>query len=125
MRDFSNLQHPEQEYKKFLAEGKFMLQRSRDSGKFFFYPRIAEPVTGSTNLEWAAPSGLGTVYAVTVERAKPPAPNYNVVLVDLAEGPRLMSRVEGIAPEAVKIGMKVKARVIRQGEEGVVVFDPA
>jgi uncharacterized OB-fold protein len=125
MRDFSNLQHPEQEYKKFLAEGKFMLQRSRDSGKFFFYPRIAEPVTGSTNLEWAAPSGLGTVYAVTVVRAKPPAPNYNVVLVDLAEGPRMMSRVEGIAPEAVKIGMKVKARVIRQGEEGVVVFDPA
>ena len=125
MRDLSKIHHPEQEYKKFLAEGKFMIQRSKDSGKHIFYPRIAEPVTGSTNLEWVAPSGLGTVYAVTVVRAKPPAPNYNVVLVDLAEGPRMMSRVEGIAPEAVKIGMKVKAKVIRQGEEGVVVFELA
>ena len=48
---------------------------------------------------------------------------FNVVLVDLDEGPRMMSRVEGIAPEAVRIGMRVRARVALQGDEPVVVFD--
>jgi uncharacterized OB-fold protein len=33
---------------------------------------------------------------------------YNVALINLDEGFRMMSRVEGIAPEAVKIGMRVK-----------------
>jgi uncharacterized OB-fold protein len=56
---------------------------------------------------------------------KPPAANYNVALIDLEEGPRMMSRVEGIAPEAVKIGMKVKAKVVKQGEQNVVVFEVA
>ena len=39
---------PEQEYFAHLAQGRFMLQRSRSSGRFFFYPRVAEPVTGAT-----------------------------------------------------------------------------
>ena len=50
----------------------------------------------------------GTVYATTVVRPRGEAP-YNVVLVDFADG-RRMSRVEGIAPEDVRIGMAVRAR---------------
>lgn len=117
--------HPEQDYFRFLEEGRFMIQRSRDSGRCFFYPRVAEPVTGSTNLEWVAPSGLGTVYSVTIVRQRPPASDYNVVLVDLAEGPRMMARVDGIAPEQVKIGMAVRAKIIRENERAMVVFEPA
>jgi uncharacterized OB-fold protein len=63
------------------------------------------------------------VYATTVMRQRAPTPSYNVALIDLAEGPRMMSRVEGVAPEAVRIGMRVKARVAREGEVSVVVFD--
>jgi hypothetical protein len=37
----------------------------------------------------------------------------------------MMSRVEGIAPEAVRIGMAVKARIVIQDDEPVVVFVPA
>ena len=44
--------------------------------------------------------------------------------LDVAEGPRLMSRVDGIAPEAVTIGMPVKARVINESEQPLVVFEP-
>ena len=117
--------HPDQDYFRFLEEGRFMIQRSRDSGRCFFYPRVAEPVTGSTNLEWVAPSGLGTVYSVTIVRQRPPASDYNVVLVDLAEGPRMMARVDGIPPEQVKIGMAVKARIIRENDHAMVVFEPA
>ena len=39
------------------------------------------------------------------------------------EGVRLMSRVEGVPSTAVCIGQRVKARVVQQGGQGVVVFD--
>jgi len=116
---------PDREYQNFLREGRFMIQRCRDSGRHIFYPRIAEPVTGSTNLEWVEASGRAEVYAVTVVRQRPPAANYNVVMVDLAEGPRMMSRVDGIPPEEVKIGMAVQARVITEGGQPMVVFLPS
>ena len=54
------------------------------------------------------------VYATTVTHPREGTP-YNVALVDCDEGFRLMSRVEDIAPEAVKIGMRVKFRVHRPG----------
>jgi uncharacterized OB-fold protein len=53
-----------------------------------------------------------------------PAKNYNVALIDLAEGPRMMSRVEGIAPEAVKIGMNVQAKIVQDDGRALVVFTP-
>lgn len=117
--------NPEQEYFEHLAAGRFMIQRSRSSGAHVFYPRVAEPGSGATDLEWVAASGRGTVYSTTVIRGKPPAPDYNLALIDLAEGPRMMSRVQGIAPEAVKIGMAVRARVITEGDQPLVVFEPA
>lgn len=115
---------PEQDYLRFLGEGRFMLLRSRGSGCFVFYPRVAEPTTGSTDLEWVQASGRGTVYATTVVRQRPPAQDYNVALIDLAEGVRMMSRVEGVAPDEVTIGMRVTARVAREGETPIVVFAP-
>ena len=115
---------PERQYLEFLSQGRFMIQRSRTSGDYIFYPRVAEPRTGSTDLEWVEPSGLGTVYSTTVVRMKPPAPSYNVALIELAEGVRMMSRVEGVAPEAVHIGMQVKAKVVRQDDQPIVVFEP-
>lgn len=117
--------NPEKEYFDHLAEGRFMIQKSCSTGGHVFYPRVAEPGTGATDLEWVAASGRGTVYSTTVIRQKPPTPNYNLALIDLAEGPRMMSRVEGIAPEAVKIGMAVKAKVVRENDQPLVVFEPA
>lgn len=102
-----------------------MLQRSRTSGRFFFHPRVAEPVTGSTDIEWVQASGLGTVYATTVTRPRAPAVPYNVALIELQEGPRMLSRVEGLAPEEVGIGMLVQARIARDGDTHMVVFDLA
>jgi uncharacterized OB-fold protein len=117
--------NPEKEYFQQLADGRFMIQKSRSTGGHVFYPRVAEPSTGATDLEWVPASGRGTVYSTTVIRQKPPTPNYNLALIDLAEGPRMMSRVEGIAPEAVKIGMAVKAKVVRENDQPLVVFEPA
>lgn len=120
-----NAIHPETDYLNHLAKGKFMLLRSKDSGKCFFYPRIMEPGTGSTDLEWVEASGAGTVYSTTVVRQKPPTPDYNVALIDLAEGPRMFGRVDGPSPDKVHIGMAVKARVITENDKPLVVFVPA
>ena len=102
-----------------------MLQRAKASGAYFFHPRVAEPVTGDTDVEWVPASGLGTVYATTVTHPRAPAVSANVALIDLQEGPRMLSRVEGIPPEAVRIGMRVRARIVPHGDAHIVVFDPA
>lgn len=116
---------PEAEWRAHLAGGRFMIQRSRSTGGHVFYPRVAEPGTGAEDLEWVEASGEGVVHAVTVVRKKDPADSYNVVLVDLAEGPRLMSRVDGLPADRVAIGLKVRARIIEEGDKPLLVFVPA
>src|SRR2546429_7883091 len=117
--------HPEVDFQKFLAAGSFRIQRSRATGRYLFYPRVAEPLTGSTELDWVEACGQGVVYSTTVIRQKPPTPSYNLALIDLAEGPRMMSRVIGIPPQDVKIGMAVKARITHENDLALVVFEPA
>lgn len=117
--------HPEAQFKAFLAQGRFMIQRAKASGRYVFYPRVAEPGTGDTDLEWVEASGAGVVYSATVIRKRPPEPSYNVVLVDLAEGPRMMSRVVGIAAEQVRIGMAVQAKIENDNGTPLVVFEVA
>ena len=116
---------PDHDYQAFLKQGRFMIQRSASSGKHVFYPRTVAPGTGAEDLEWVEASGRGVVYSTTVVRVKPPAVSYNVALIELEEGPRLMSRVENTAPDAVKIGMPVRARIAQENDLAFVVFDPA
>jgi len=115
---------PDANFQDFLREGCFMLQRSQSSQRYFFYPRVLEPGTGATDLEWVQASGKGTVYSVTVIRPKPPAAPYNVALIDLAEGPRMMSRVEGLPADDVRIGLQVQALIAQEAEQYFVVFEP-
>lgn len=126
----SVIPHPEAEWRAHLAEGRFMIQRSRSTGGHVFHPRILEPGTGADDLEWVEASGDGTVHAITVVRKKDPADSYNVVLVDLAEGPRMMSRVDGVPVDAVRIGMAVRSRIAiesdgKGGDRPMIVFVPA
>jgi uncharacterized OB-fold protein len=111
-------------FQRFLDEGRFMIQRSRKTGRAFYYPRLAEPGTGDTQIEWFEPSGLGVVYSTTVVRTRPPAEPYNVALVDLEEGPRVTSRVVGVPPADVKIGMRVRARIEQVNGKALLVFAP-
>jgi uncharacterized OB-fold protein len=115
---------PREEWLAHLAEGRFMIQRSRSTGARVFYPRIAEPGTGNQDLEWVEASGNGTVHAVTVIRKKDPAENYNVVLIDLDEGPRVMSRIDGIDHDAIVIGMTVAAKIVVEEDKPLLVFAP-
>jgi uncharacterized OB-fold protein len=102
------------------ARGELAFQRAPD-GAAVFPPRLAQPGTGAP-LEWALSAGAGSVYATTVVRRRGAEP-LNLALVELDEGFRMMSRVEGLEPEAVRIGMRVRVRFA--GEENVPVFVPA
>lgn len=114
---------PEAEWLHALADGRLLLQRARSSGTVVFPPRLMEPVSGEDDLDWVEASGMGTVYAVTVVHPRPPAAPYNVVLVDLDEHVRLMGRVDGVEPDAVAIGQRVRARVIEADGQPLLVFE--
>ena len=108
-----------------LTGGRFLIQRCSGCQQHVYYPRELCPHCGSGALELVAPAGTGTVYSVTTVRRKPEAGgDLNVSLIDLDEGVRLMSRVEGVPASDVRIGQRVKARVLqREGADALVVFD--
>jgi len=110
---------PDAVFAAFLADGRFMLQQCDDCKKHVFYPRVLCPHCGSPKLAWQPASGQGTVYSTTVVRRKSEqGGDYNVALVDLHEGPRMMSRVDGISPHEVAIGMAVRAQIIDEPKKG-------
>ena len=106
---------PLETYRSYLREGKLAYQYSPQAGKAVFFPRLVCPFTGSTNLEWRVSAGKGEVHATTVVFPREGAP-YNVALVVLDEGFRMMTRVDGIDPKSVAIGMKVRVSFVE--EEG-------
>ncbi|MCC6474947.1 MAG: OB-fold domain-containing protein [Burkholderiales bacterium] len=116
---------PDLTYENYLAAGEFRIQRCERCARHAFYPRLLCPACGSPELSWVRATGAGTVYSATVMRRRAEAGgDYNVSLVDLEEGPRLMTRVEGVAPAQVRIGMAVTARIAGAGEDGhFIVFD--
>ncbi|MDD0837657.1 OB-fold domain-containing protein [Curvibacter sp. HBC61] len=107
-----------------LDQGRFLIQHCAGCDQHLYYPRELCPHCGSDALSLVAPAGTGTVYSTTVVRRQPEAGgDYNVALIDLDEGVRLMSRVSNLAPEAVAIGLRVQARVQVSEGRGLVLFD--
>ena len=90
------------------------LPRCRDCGRFHFYPRSLCPQCLSSDLEWVRASGRGKVYSFTISH-RPATPAfkedvpYNIIIVELDEGPRMMSNLTGCANEDISIDMPVEA----------------
>ena len=93
---------------------RLMLQRSRRTGRYVFYPRAVSPFGAGDELEWVESSGKGTVYSFTVAR-RATAPQwageapYVIAIVQLAEKVRMTTNIVGCPPEDVRIGMAVEA----------------
>lgn len=116
---------PDAEFAAALETGRFLIQRCVACAMHLFYPRVVCPNCGSAELVWIQPCGLGVIYSVTIVRRRPEqGGDYNVVLVELAEGPRLMSRVDGISPHDVQIGMRVCAEIASVDSGKLIVFRP-
>jgi uncharacterized OB-fold protein len=90
------------------------IMRCRECRRYFFYPRELCPHCHSTAVEWVTASGRGTIYTFTIARRpagpafKPDVP-YAVALVELEEGPRLMTNIVTADVDKIRIGQKVKA----------------
>jgi uncharacterized OB-fold protein len=107
-----------------LAEGRFLIQKCSACARHVYFPRDLCPHCGSGDVAFVEPSGMGAVYSTTVVRRKADAGgDYNVALIDLDEGVRLMSCVDNIAPTDVKIGQRVIAKVTVANGSGHVMFD--
>jgi uncharacterized protein len=95
-------------------EHRLAIMRCRDCGKHFFYPRELCPFCHNAAVEWVNASGRGKVYTFTIAR-RPSGPAfkadvpYVVALVELEEGPRLMTNIVTSRVEDVRIGQAVKA----------------
>lgn len=93
-------------------EGKFLLQWCTACDAPVFYPREICPACLGSSLEWRPAGGDGTVYAVSVQH-KPQNPMmrdrapYPVALVELAEGPRIMTNIVNCDPYDVTVGAAV------------------
>ncbi|MCI2418831.1 Zn-ribbon domain-containing OB-fold protein [Saccharopolyspora sp. K220] len=98
-----------------IAAGELRLQRCADCGSAIFYPRSVCPNCFGDRIDWVTASGRGTVYSCTVAHRAfgefaEQAP-FTVALVDLDEGPRMMTRI--VASEQVGIGDRVELVITR------------
>lgn len=110
-------------YQAELDVGRFCIQHCPQCQQHVFTPRELCPHCGHDTLRWVRPSGSATVYSSTTIARKPDAGgDYNLALLDLDEGVRMMGRVQGLEPAQVHIGMRVQAQVVQQAGRGLVVF---
>src|SRR3954470_9125297 len=82
------------------------IQQCRQCKALIHYPKVHCPHDGSDGFDWALMSGKGTVYSfIVAHRAfhpgfKPELP-YVVAIIELEEGPKMMSNVIGLDPDDV------------------------
>lgn len=117
---------PDQLFQRALAEGEILLPKCDDCGAYHFFPRVLCPHCHGAAISWKQATGKGRVYTTTVvRRSQNRGGDYNVCMVELQEGVRMMSRVEGIAPGEVAIDMAVTAFVGEAEGAPAVLFKPS
>ena len=94
------------------ARHELLIQRCDACQRYIFYPRSHCPHCFAGSLSWAPASGAGTIYSYTVVHQAYGAfagdVPFVVALVELQEGVRMMTRITGSPPEAVRIGAPVQ-----------------
>jgi uncharacterized OB-fold protein len=82
----------------------------------FWYPRPLCPHCGSRAIEWRRASGRGRLHAFCIQHHTPLAELRDAVpfvtaLVELEEGPRMMSFLVGVEPDPAAIRCELPLRV--------------
>ncbi|BCO34314.1 hypothetical protein BMW24_017390 [Mycobacterium heckeshornense] len=95
-------------------EGRLLITECGSCAKVHHYPRPFCPYCWSDNVHPVRASGRGTLYTYSTVYVNdlPPFRDrlpYVAAIVELAEGPKLMTMIEGPSPEQLQIGMKVTA----------------
>lgn len=98
------------------ASGELLFQECPSCGHRQFYPRAMCAACGGTT-DWRQASGRGTIHTYTVIRQNWAMPfrelqPYVVAMIELDEGPRMMTNVTDVEIEHVHIGMPVECYVV-------------
>ena len=95
------------------ADGRLLVRRCRACGRAHHYPREFCPYCWSEQVDWEEASGRATLYTwSTVHRNDlPPFAGrtpYVAAVVDLAEGPRMMTQIVDCAEAELAAGMRLR-----------------
>lgn len=93
-------------------QGKLLLQQCDQCYQYQFYPRLYCMHCDSDTLHWVETSGHGIIYSYTiVHQNKSPEfvhdTPYNVAIVQLNEGPRLLSNIVDVEATELKVDLPV------------------
>ena len=111
-------------------EGELRLQQCASCSHVQFYPRLVCTRCSGRRLSWIAASGDGRVKSFTIVRRAvsegyAPVVPFVVALIQLAEGPSMMSNVVGCDPVTVEMNMPVRVTFDRWTEEiSMPMFEP-
>jgi uncharacterized OB-fold protein len=111
-------------------EGRFLIRRCRDCGRAHYYPRPFCPSCWSGAVDWEDASGRASLYTWSVvhQNDLPPWPErvpYVAAVVDLDEGPRVMTNVVECEFERLTIDMALQVTFRPASDEVTVpVFRP-
>ncbi|MGW3443682.1 Zn-ribbon domain-containing OB-fold protein [Streptomyces sp. NPDC001076] len=108
------------------AEGRLLLRRCGSCARAHHYPREFCPHCWSEDVTWEPATGRATLYTWSVVHRNdlPPFGDrvpYVPAVVDLAEGPRMMTELVAADPEALRAGLELEVAF----REGAPVFRPA
>ncbi|HEV7854899.1 MAG TPA: Zn-ribbon domain-containing OB-fold protein [Mycobacterium sp.] len=95
-------------------QGRLLIAECGACGTVHHYPRPFCPHCWSDDVHPLRASGTGTLYTYSTVYANDLPPfrerlPYVAAIVELAEGPRVMTTIEGAQPEALRVGMAVTA----------------
>lgn len=113
---------PRAAWEAYAREGQLAYQWSPDAKRAVWAPRVLCPFGGRAPLEWRISAGRGAIHAITLTHPAQGEP-YTVALVDMDEGFRIMSRVEGATGAPDEIGRRVSLRFSEEDGAPVPVFD--
>ena len=93
--------------------GELLLQRNRETGEAYFPPRPFCPKTGSRDVEVFKASGRGVLWSYVINHRPRPdmgAEPYAIAVVQLEEGPRMMTNIVNCpqTPEALQLDMPLQ-----------------
>lgn len=112
-------------------EAKLLIKKCNDCGAVHYYPRSFCPTCWSENVEWLEASGRGTLYTYSVVRRNDLPPfnervPYVAAIVELEEGPRMMTNVVDTDFDALRVGMPVRVKYQAISDDVTIpVFTPA